>query len=86
MQAEADLLEVVDALGAPGRLRAACTAGKSSPIRTAMIAMTTSNSINVKPRLLMRCMIGTLRSWRTNGIDDEGRLVDRGASDGPGNT
>ena len=31
--------------------RAACTAGSKSAIRTAMIAITTSNSISVKPRL-----------------------------------
>src|SRR5947207_1570819 len=31
--------------------RTFCTAGTSSPIRIAMIAMTTSNSISVKPRL-----------------------------------
>src|SRR5881227_2575219 len=31
--------------------RAACTAGKSSAIRTAMIAITTSSSIKVKPDL-----------------------------------
>jgi hypothetical protein len=30
--------------------RAACTAGNSSAIKTAMIAITTSNSINVKAR------------------------------------
>src|SRR3954453_23878356 len=30
--------------------RAACTAGRSRAIRTAMMAMTTSNSISVKPR------------------------------------
>ncbi len=30
--------------------RAACTAGSKSAISTAMIAMTTSNSISVKPR------------------------------------
>ena len=32
--------------------RAACTAGSSSAIRTAMIAITTSSSIRVKPRRL----------------------------------
>src|SRR5262245_36883787 len=30
--------------------RAACTAGNNRPMRTAMIAITTSNSIRVKPR------------------------------------
>ena len=50
---QADLLEVVDALAPPGGLARAWTAGSSSAIRTAMIAMTTSNSISVKPR---RCI------------------------------
>ena len=49
---QADLLEVVDALGARAASRADCTAGKSSAIRTAMIAITTSNSISVKPVFL----------------------------------
>src|SRR3954447_16958894 len=39
--------------------RAACTAGKRSAIKTAMIAITTSNSIRVKPAerldLFIRC-------------------------------
>ena len=48
--AKAQLLEVVDALDPAQPLRAACTAGSSSPIKTAMIAMTTSNSIRVNPR------------------------------------
>jgi hypothetical protein len=30
--------------------RTFCTAGSNSPINTAMIAITTSNSISVKPR------------------------------------
>src|SRR4051812_29695395 len=33
--------------------RAACTAGNSRAIRTAMIAITTSNSIRVKPRRVL---------------------------------
>jgi hypothetical protein len=45
---EGDWLEVVGALHAASR--AACTAGNSRAIRTAMIAITTSNSIKVKPR------------------------------------
>ena len=36
--------------------RAAWTAGRSSAIKTAMIAMTTNNSIKVKPRLTTRMM------------------------------
>jgi hypothetical protein len=31
--------------------RAACTAGKSNPTKTPMMAMTTRSSTNVKPRL-----------------------------------
>ncbi len=48
--AEGELLQIVGTLGAAGRLRAAWTAGRSRAIKTAMIAMTTSNSIRVKPR------------------------------------
>src|SRR5262245_4364732 len=33
--------------------RAACTAGSSRAIRTAMIAITTSSSIRVKPRFIL---------------------------------
>ena len=47
---EAELLEVVGALDAPGRLAADCTAGSSSAISTAMMAMTTRSSISVKAR------------------------------------
>ena len=36
--------------------RAACTAGNRRPIRTAMIAITTNNSISVKPREPLRRM------------------------------
>ena len=50
VHAQADLLEVIDALGAPRRFAPDWTAGKSSGIRTAMIAMTTNNSISVNPR------------------------------------
>src|SRR5262245_43432063 len=35
--------------------RTFCTAGRSSPIRTAMMAMTTSSSISVKPGRRERC-------------------------------
>ena len=41
------LHQVVAALGAPGRLRADWTAGKSSAINTAMMAITTRSSISV---------------------------------------
>src|SRR5262245_60751082 len=38
--------------------RADCTAGKSRAMRTAMMEMTTSNSINVKPDVVyLRCII-----------------------------
>jgi hypothetical protein len=52
VQRDTELLEVVDALRAPRGLaasRAAWTAGSNSAIRTAMMAMTTSNSMRVKP-------------------------------------
>ena len=49
-QREADLLQVVDALGAAAGFAPAWTAGSNKPINTAMIAMTTSNSMSVKPR------------------------------------
>ncbi len=47
---QAKLLEVIGALDPTSRLRAACTAGSKKAIRTAMIAITTSSSISVKPR------------------------------------
>jgi hypothetical protein len=49
VEGQADLLEVVDALAAARGLAGLCTAGNSRAIRTAMMAMTTSNSISVKP-------------------------------------
>src|SRR5262245_46755796 len=60
--------------------RAACTAGNKSAIRTAMIAITTSNSMSVKPR--------STQEYRTCGerfVTMDGTLVeprkdeDRGA-------
>ena len=48
---EADLLHVVGALDRRAASRAAWTAGSKSAIRTAMMAITTSSSISVKPRL-----------------------------------
>jgi hypothetical protein len=47
---EAQLFEVVGALHPRRRLADLCTAGRSKPIRMAMMAMTTSNSTSVKPR------------------------------------
>ena len=48
MQSKADLLEVVLALRLAAASRTFWTAGSSRPIRMAMMAMTTSNSISVK--------------------------------------
>ena len=50
VQGQADLLEIVRALGAPAASRTFCTAGSNIPTKRPMMAMTTSNSINVKPR------------------------------------
>src|SRR5947209_7413358 len=52
--------------------RTFCTAGKSRPISTAMMAMTTNNSINVKPavRLVRRPMVRS--SEKTSDRDDAG--------------
>ena len=48
---ERQLLEVVDALGLRAASRTDCTAGSKSEMRTAMIAITTSSSMSVKPVL-----------------------------------
>ena len=49
MNGKSQLLDVVDALRAIGRIRRTfCTAGISKAISTAMMAITTSNSIRVK--------------------------------------
>ena len=50
MDGEPDLLEVVGALGPPGGLAGGLDGGQQQCDRTAMIAITTSNSIKVKPR------------------------------------
>ena len=48
---QADLLQVVGALGSAGCLsRPTAPAGKSREIKTAMMAMTTRSSISVNPR------------------------------------
>ena len=47
---QTDLFEVVFTLNPRGRLATLCTAGIKSATRTAMMAMTTSNSIRVNPR------------------------------------
>ena len=49
VQGQADLLEVVGAGLRSAASRTFWTAGSSKPIRIAMIAMTTSSSIRVKP-------------------------------------
>src|SRR5262249_40475334 len=48
--------------------RAACTAGRSRAIRTAMMAITTSSSISVKPRGFLRAMGNSLRKEERAGI------------------
>ncbi len=48
VHAQADLLQLVRTLHPPGRPCAACTAGSKSPIKTAIIAMTTNSSINAE--------------------------------------
>ncbi len=58
---QAPLLQVIDALAARAASRAACTAGKSSATRMPMIAMTTSNSTNVKAG---RCRRRIVKSWQ----------------------
>src|ERR1700743_694565 len=50
--------------------RAACTAGSKSAIRTAMIAITTSSSIRVKPRHRNRDLVSMRkisRGWNASG-------------------
>ena len=46
---QAQLLEIVRALGAAGRFGAACTAGSKRPIKMPMMAITTSSSTKVNP-------------------------------------
>ncbi len=50
VQGQADLLQVVDALDAPGRLACGLDGGQKQGDQTAMMAMTTSSSISVKAR------------------------------------
>ena len=52
LQSEPNLLEIVGALGSPGRLACRLDGRKSSAIRMPMIAITTSSSTNVKPSAL----------------------------------
>ncbi len=52
MSGQRKLLQVVDALARRAASRADCTAGRSSEIKTAMMAMTTSSSISVKPLVI----------------------------------
>ena len=48
-EGQAELLHVVGALDAAGRLACGLHGGQQKPIKTAMMAMTTSSSISVKP-------------------------------------
>ena len=50
VQGDSELLEIVRALDPRAASRADCTAGSSIAISTAMIAITTNNSISVNPR------------------------------------
>jgi len=50
LQPETDLLQVFRHWMRLAASRLACTAGKSSAIKTPMMAITTSSSINVKPQ------------------------------------
>ena len=73
---QADLLEVVGALRGAWRPRATfCTAGRSSPIRTAMIAMTTSSSISVKALLRYRQESVWMQDMRWILLVPNGRLI-----------
>src|SRR5262249_40093733 len=63
--------------------RAACTAGRSRAISTAMIAMTTRSSIKVKPRLRMGMLLERRRTLGSNddaekGLDATGDANARG--------
>ena len=52
VQSQADLFDVVEALGACGGLsKASPAAGKSRPIKIAMMAITTNSSIKVNAAL-----------------------------------
>ena len=61
MHRQADLAEIIGALGRRAVSRAACTAGKRMAISTATIPITTSNSINVNPRCSGACQIFLFR-------------------------
>ena len=64
-----ELLEVVDALNPPGRRAGRLDGRSNSAIKTAMIAMTTSNSIRVKPwGRRDRRFIGTILLLRLNSF------------------
>src|SRR5438132_1516191 len=74
--------------------RADCTAGSNSAISTAMMAMTTSSSIRVKPRWRMSELptvvnvryrssgIGLRIQSRGDATDEDGWLIDGGAAAG----
>jgi hypothetical protein len=54
MHGQANLLEIVGALGATGGLTSSLDGGGRRAMRTAMIAMTTKSSIRVNPRRARR--------------------------------
>ena len=56
VEGEAELLQVIDALGAPGGLARACTAGRRSAISRPMMAIDTRSSTSVKPIFRGRAM------------------------------
>src|SRR5262249_45596637 len=65
--------------------RTCCTAGTSRPIRMAMMAITTSSSISVKPCLRMRSLLETdnekeyeTRSTCTCWEEENKRKIDEG--------
>ncbi len=73
MKGQADLLELLVHCDRRAASRAACTAGSNSAISTAMIAITTSSSIRVKPRGRLRRIdvsLGLLRDEnRSKAVD-----------------
>src|SRR5690606_29755718 len=93
VDSQADLLQVVRALGRRAASRALCTAGSSSAISTPMMAMTTSNSIRVnaasdrrrRPGLAWRVdMNGTLRDKAIGTIEANARRPGLPADSGRG--
>src|SRR5262245_27318512 len=65
-QAMANWCRLLEHLARAADSRTFWTAGRSRPIRIAMIAITTRSSINVKPRYRRERDIGTLQGNREN--------------------